>query len=47
VKLAEAHGMRGVRVDTPEGIGTALREALAGDRSTLIEVPLELRPGRY
>jgi acetolactate synthase-1/2/3 large subunit len=47
VKLAEAHGMRGVRVDTPEGIGTALRDALAGDRSTLIEVPLELRPGRY
>jgi len=47
VKLAEAHGMRGIRTETPEGIGTALREALAGDRSTLIEVPLELRPGRY
>lgn len=47
VKLAEAHGMRGVRVDTPAGIGNALRDALAGDRSTLIEVPLELRPGRY
>ena len=47
VKMAEAYGMRGVRTDTPEGIGRALQEALAGDQSTLIEVPLELRPGRY
>jgi len=39
--------MRGIKVDTPEGIGNALRDALAGDQSTLIEVPLELRPGRY
>jgi acetolactate synthase-1/2/3 large subunit len=47
VKLAEAFGMRGIKTETPAGIGDALREALAGDRSTLIEVPLELRPGRY
>ncbi|MFN8636971.1 MAG: thiamine pyrophosphate-binding protein [Chloroflexota bacterium] len=47
VKLAEAFGMRGIRTETAAGIGDALREALAGDRSTLIEVPLELRPGRY
>ena len=47
MKLADAFGMRGIRTDTPAGIGKALQEALAGDRSTLIEVPLELRPGRY
>ncbi|HZO32856.1 MAG TPA: thiamine pyrophosphate-binding protein [Chloroflexota bacterium] len=47
VKLAEAYGMRGVKTQTPAEIGNALREALAGDQSTLIEVPLELRPGRY
>lgn len=47
MRLAEAFGMRAVKVDTPEGVGPALREALAQDRSTLIEVPLELRPGRY
>ena len=47
VKLADAFGMRGIKVETPAGIGQALREALAGDQSTLIEVPLELRPGRY
>ena len=47
VRLGEAFGMRAVKVDTPEGVGPALREALAQDRSTLIEVPLELRPGRY
>ena len=45
--FAEAFGMRGIKVETPAGIGLALREALAGDQSTLIEVPLELRPGRY
>jgi hypothetical protein len=39
--------MRGVKVNTAAGIGNALRDALAGDQSTLIEVPLELRPGRY
>jgi acetolactate synthase-1/2/3 large subunit len=47
MKLAEAFGMRGIKAETPAGIGLALREALAGDQSTLIEVPLELRPGRY
>lgn len=47
VRLAEAFGMRGVRLGAPEEIGPALRTALDGDRSTLIEVPLELRPPRY
>jgi acetolactate synthase-1/2/3 large subunit len=47
MKLAEAFGMRGIRAATPAGIGDALRTALAGSESTLIEVPLELRPGRY
>jgi acetolactate synthase-1/2/3 large subunit len=46
VRLAEAFGMRGVRLDTPDAVGPALAEALAGDRSTLIEAPLELRPPR-
>lgn len=47
MKLADAFGMKGIRADTAAGIGAALQEALAGDVSTLIEVPLELRPGRY
>jgi acetolactate synthase-1/2/3 large subunit len=47
VKLAEAYGMRGVKTSTPAEIGVALKQALDGDVSTLIEVPLELRPGRY
>jgi thiamine pyrophosphate-dependent acetolactate synthase large subunit-like protein len=47
VRLAEAFDMRGVRLDSPDRIGPALRTALDGDRSTLIEVPLELRPPRY
>lgn len=47
VRLAESFDMRGVRLTAPDEIGPALRSALAGDRSTLIEVPLELRPGRF
>lgn len=47
VKMAEAYGIRGVKASTPAEIGVALRQALDGDVSTLIEVPLELRPGRY
>jgi acetolactate synthase I/II/III large subunit len=47
VRLAEAFDMRGVRLDSPDRIGPALRTALDGDRSTLIEVPLELLPPRY
>ena len=47
IRLAEAFGMRAVRLGASEEIACALRTALDGDRSTLIEVPLELRPGRY
>ncbi|MBA2451018.1 MAG: thiamine pyrophosphate-binding protein, partial [Chloroflexi bacterium] len=47
MRLAEAFGMRAVRLGSPDEIGSALRAALDGDRSTLIEVPLELRPPRY
>jgi acetolactate synthase-1/2/3 large subunit len=47
MKLADAFGMRGIKADTPAGIGDALRTALAGSESTIIEVPLELRTSRY
>ncbi len=47
VQLAEAFDMRGVRLTEPGELGTALRAALEGDRSTLIEVPVEMRPPRY
>lgn len=46
VRLGEAFGMRALRLASPDDIGAALAEALAGDRSTLIDVPLELRPPR-
>ncbi len=38
VRVAEGFGLRGVRVEQPEQIGPALREALASNRSTLIDV---------
>ena len=43
VKLAEAYGARGVRVE-PEKLGPALQEALAVDAPTLIEVPVQAMP---
>lgn len=46
VKLGDAYGMRATRLETPEQIGVAVREALAADRSTLIEASLQLRPPR-
>jgi acetolactate synthase-1/2/3 large subunit len=40
VKLAEAYGVRGIRVGTAEDLGARVREALSQDRSTLIEMPV-------
>lgn len=46
VRLGEAFGMRARRLASSDEVGEALAEALAGEQSTLIEVPLELRPPR-
>ncbi|RMF89462.1 MAG: thiamine pyrophosphate-binding protein [Nitrospinota bacterium] len=46
VKLAEAYGARGVRVE-PEQLESALREALAIQAPTLIEVPVGMMPVPY
>ena len=43
VKLAEAYGARGVRVEA-DRLGPALREALSVDAPTLIEVPVQAMP---
>lgn len=39
MKLAQAFGVKGIRTE-PEGLGRALRRALAADAPVLIEVPL-------
>ena len=44
VKLAEAYGGRGVRVEGAERLESALREALSIDAPTLIEVPVGVMP---
>ena len=44
MKLAEAYGARGVRVQGPERLEAAIREALAIDAPSLIEVPVEMMP---
>ena len=40
VKLAEAYGARGVRAEGAPALESALREAIAADQPTLIEVPI-------
>ena len=39
-QLAEAYGAVGVRLDSHEGLGDALRDALRADRPVVIEVPI-------
>ena len=47
VKLAEAYGARGIRAEGPEQLESALREALATEAPTLIEVPVGMMPAPY
>ena len=47
VKLAEAYGVRGIRVDGAEKLESALRDALAVEAPTLIEVPVGPMPYPY
>ena len=44
MKLAEAYGVNGVRAETPEGLETALRQCIAHDGPSLIEVPVGPMP---
>ena len=44
VKLAEAYGARGVRATGADELESRLREALAADAPTLVEVPVGMMP---
>jgi acetolactate synthase-1/2/3 large subunit len=44
VKLAESFGVTGRRAESPEALPTNLREAIAANEPTLIEVPVEQMP---
>jgi acetolactate synthase-1/2/3 large subunit len=41
--VARACGARGVRIDSDDGFEPALRQALAGDRPTVIQLALDRR----
>jgi len=47
VKLAEAHDITGRRAHTPEALRTAIRESIAADEPTLIEVPVTDMPNPW
>ena len=47
VKLAQAYGAEGVRIEDPEALGPALTRAFASRRPWLIDVPTDLKVGSY
>jgi acetolactate synthase-1/2/3 large subunit len=47
VKLAEAYGAEGVRVDTLEAFQSAVRRAIKSDVSTVIDVPIDPEENVY
>ncbi len=47
MKLAEAYGARGMRAEGPENLESSIRDAIAGNRPTLIEVPVEAMPSPF
>ena len=42
--LARGFGLRGIRVETPEAIGPALREAIAADETVVVDVATDIDP---
>jgi acetolactate synthase-1/2/3 large subunit len=44
MKLAEAYGARGMLAQGPDQLEQAIKEAIAGNRPTLIEVPVAMMP---
>jgi acetolactate synthase-1/2/3 large subunit len=47
VKLAEAHHITGRRATSPEALRTAMRESIAANEPTLIEVPVDEMPNPW
>jgi acetolactate synthase-1/2/3 large subunit len=47
VKLAQAYGAEGVRIENPEAIGPALDRAFTSRRPWIIDVPIDLKVGSY
>lgn len=46
-KLAEAYGADGIKLTHRDQLGGALREALANDRTTVIEIPIPRMPSPF
>ena len=44
VEMAEAYGVKGMKVDEPENVGAAVADAIQMDRPVLIEVPVGRMP---
>ena len=47
MKLADAYGASGIRVNGPEELAPALRRAIDADRPALIEVPVSMMPSPF
>lgn len=44
MKLAQAYGARGIRAEGAEALEAAIKDAIAGERPTLIEAPVPMMP---
>ena len=44
VEMAEAYGVKGMKVDEPDKVGAAVADAIQMDRPVLIEVPVGRMP---
>jgi acetolactate synthase-1/2/3 large subunit len=44
MKLAEAYGARGMKASGPDQLEASIKDAISGNRPTLIEVPVEMMP---
>ena len=42
--IARDFGLRGIRVEQPDGIGPALREAIAADETVVVDVATDIDP---
>ena len=47
VKLAEAYGVVGMKAESPEELGSALKKAIDLDKPVLIEAPLGPMPAPF
>jgi len=47
MKLADAYGVTGMKAENPDALEKSLRDAIALDKTVLIEVPIRQMPSPF